>query len=280
MKISDIRRDGGMQPRAKMDLGLVAEYAESIRDGAKFPPVVVFFDGTDHWLADGFHRIAAAVKMCFAAVEAYVHQGTQRDAILYACSANAIHGMRRTIKDKHRAVMRLLKDGEWSQWSDREIARQTKTHHVFVGKLRKELSGDNTGYETSTKRKVKRGGTVYTQNTEKIGKRRKPDPQKATPAAEKKAEGFDPFATPDEVGKGAPPGAGKEAPARPGPNGKDLPRAGRGGEYSPRVLLARTRRIIEGALDGASREVRHQVINELIKYLRGLSIELNREASA
>ena len=33
----------------------------------------------------------------------------------------------------------MLSDSEWSKWSNREIARQTRTTHPFVGKLRKQL---------------------------------------------------------------------------------------------------------------------------------------------
>jgi hypothetical protein len=56
LAIGLIRGDGATQPRARIDPALVGEYAADMRRGDEFPPVVVFFDGTDHWLADGFHR--------------------------------------------------------------------------------------------------------------------------------------------------------------------------------------------------------------------------------
>lgn len=62
MLIANIRRDGGTQPRAGMNSNTVGEYTVAMREGQTFPPVTVYFDGTDHWLADGFHRTAAALK--------------------------------------------------------------------------------------------------------------------------------------------------------------------------------------------------------------------------
>ena len=56
-----IRLDGGTQPRAKIDQAVCDEYAERMKAGEKFPPIDVFFDGEDYWLADGFHRISAYV---------------------------------------------------------------------------------------------------------------------------------------------------------------------------------------------------------------------------
>jgi hypothetical protein len=50
-----IRIDGETQPREELDQEMVAEYAEFMRDGIKFPPVRVFFDGSNYWLVDGFH---------------------------------------------------------------------------------------------------------------------------------------------------------------------------------------------------------------------------------
>ncbi len=98
-----------------------------------------------------------------------VRQGTQRDAVLYSCGANATHGLRRTNADKRRAVLRLLEDSEWSQWSDREIARQCGVSNRFVSNLRKSICERYTDTKLNTERKVQRGGTTYTVNTANIG---------------------------------------------------------------------------------------------------------------
>ena len=56
-------KDGGAQMRVEMRPETVNDYAADMLDGAVFPPVIVFDDGTDLWLADGFHRVEAARKI-------------------------------------------------------------------------------------------------------------------------------------------------------------------------------------------------------------------------
>jgi hypothetical protein len=45
--VEKIRLDGGTEQRVEIDNALVLEYAALMRDGVKFPLVVVFFDGKD-----------------------------------------------------------------------------------------------------------------------------------------------------------------------------------------------------------------------------------------
>lgn len=135
-----IRRDGGTQPRAAIDYGIVEEYAQAMGDGAVFPPVVVFFDGTDYWLADGFHRCEAHAVCGLVDIDCDVRQGTVRDAILHSVGVNAAHGMRRTNADKRRSVMRLLEDPEWSQWPNRQIARQCAVSLDMVNRHRDSMA--------------------------------------------------------------------------------------------------------------------------------------------
>src|SRR5262249_46889360 len=89
-------KDGGAQIRVDLNLGTLNDYAEDMLNGAVFPPVVVYFDGTDHWLGDGFHRVEAARKIERETIDAEVRKGTARDAILHGISANSTHGLRRT----------------------------------------------------------------------------------------------------------------------------------------------------------------------------------------
>jgi hypothetical protein len=132
-----IRIDGGTQPRAAIDITVVEDYAVQISDGKAFPPVVLFCDGAEYWLADGFHRYHARSSVLGEAeIEAEVRSGTRRDAVLYSVGANTEHGLRRTNEDKRRAVLTLLGDEEWGAWSDREIAERCGVSHPFVGSLR------------------------------------------------------------------------------------------------------------------------------------------------
>ena len=62
LRIEDILISGGTQYRARMNREVIDEYADAIREGTKLPPVLVFYDGTSYWLADGFHRLHAAQK--------------------------------------------------------------------------------------------------------------------------------------------------------------------------------------------------------------------------
>ena len=154
MSLIEIARikDGGAQMRVEMRAETVHDYADDMLDGATFPPIIVFYDGTDYWLADGFHRVEAARKIGRETIDAEIREGSPRDAILYGIGSNASHGLRRTQADKRRAVERLLKDPEWARWSDRKIAEVAKVDHKTVGKIRRDLSG-----EFPTGKSLKRG---------------------------------------------------------------------------------------------------------------------------
>lgn len=178
LKLSDITLDNEIQPRQQLNQEVVAEYTEAMRQGAKFPPVVVYFDGTNYWLADGFHRVNAKLSTGDCDILVELIPGNRRDALLYAVGANATHGLRRTNTDKRRAVTRLLLDDQWRQWSSREIARRCGVDHKTVDKLRTELNVNSYSEKISSlsgesrqrqKRIVRRNGKVQSMNISNIG---------------------------------------------------------------------------------------------------------------
>ena len=174
IEVEKIRIDGGTQSRAAINEQTVAEYAEAMEDPATvFPPIVVYHDGKDYWLADGFHRLEAWKRVGRIEVPAEIRQGDRRKAILHSCAANAAHGLRRTNDDKRRAVMTLLDDEEWSQWSNREIARRCGVHYNFVGKLRADVTITPSDSEVPRTYTTKHG-TEAQMDTSRIGKSEAP----------------------------------------------------------------------------------------------------------
>lgn len=139
--IDQIRTDGGTQSRAAINEATVAEYAEAMADpNTVFPPLTVYFDGRDYWLADGFHRLEAGRRIGRVEMPADVRQGDRRRAILHSVAANSAHGLRRSNEDKRRAVLTLLEDDEWSRWSDRAIAEACRVSVDLVQAVRTGLT--------------------------------------------------------------------------------------------------------------------------------------------
>jgi len=182
IQIGKIRTDGGTQMRVALNTDTVDDYADLIytqpglSSGWPFDkPIVVYYDGENYWLADGFHRLAAVRKIHknndSILIPADIRAGIRRDAILYAAGANSNHGLRRTNADKRRTVETLLGDAEWAQWSDQEISRRCAVDPKTVGNIRREMQPSMEIPEMGA-RTVQRGGQTYQQNTANIGTNR------------------------------------------------------------------------------------------------------------
>lgn len=136
LNLLNIRLDGDTQARAELNQSTVDLYAEQIQEGDKFPPVTVFFDGSDHWLADGFHRFFAHQKAGKVSIEAEVINGTLRDAKLHAYKANGKRGLQLSAADIRRIIKLMLGDDEWSTWSNKAIAAHVGCSDSTVSRVR------------------------------------------------------------------------------------------------------------------------------------------------
>lgn len=124
MPIDMIEATTATQVRVKLDKGKIAEYQEDIENGAIMPAVDVYAEqgSARHILADGFHRLMAAVNAGKTEIEVVVHEGGMHKALIHALGANGDHGLRRSNADKVNAVRLALKDPEISGHTQQEIA--------------------------------------------------------------------------------------------------------------------------------------------------------------
>ena len=184
--ISAIRTDGGTQARLKLDYDVVKEYAECMKDGDKFPPVTVFHDGSEYWLANGFHRYFATKSNGELEIECEVKQGTLDDAVLYAFSADGRQGLSRSDEDKRSIIIRMLQHPVWGKWSNAEIAKHVGVSKMTVGRVKASLEKDNPAPTKKTyKDKHGNESTIETKNIGKTKEKKvKKDKKKEEPAPE------------------------------------------------------------------------------------------------
>lgn len=141
LKISKIKTESGTQTRVMINEDTVADYAEAMESGVEFPPIVVYHDGTDYYMADGFHRCLGASRIGLKEISAEIRKGTRIDALKYALGANCTNGLRRTNDDKHRCVEIALR--EFPDWSDRKIEEACGVSDYLVATVRKETGARN-----------------------------------------------------------------------------------------------------------------------------------------
>ena len=165
LNISTIRIDGGTQARVALNQDVVKDYAEKMRDGEKFPEIVVFHDGSDYWLADGFHRYFATKSNGTVSIEADVRAGTLDDATLFAFGANGKRGLSMTPEDNRNIIYAMLRHPDWSQWSNAAIAKHVGVSKMTVGRVKATL---DIKEESSVKKYKDKHGNEVKVDTDKL----------------------------------------------------------------------------------------------------------------
>lgn len=168
LELQRIRIDGDTQSRVELNHEVVQEYAAAMEEGAVLPPVVVFFDGSDHWLADGFHRYFGADHAGFDSIEADVRNGTKLDAQLFSFGVNAHHGLRRSSADKRKAIAGALSHPVSCKWSNNQIAKHCGVSDKTVAAVREAHFG-NSEVMQQERTYTTRHGTQAVMQTKNIG---------------------------------------------------------------------------------------------------------------
>jgi len=177
--LSSIRLDGDTQVRTSLDQQVVDQYAEQMLDGDKFPPVIVFHDGSDYWLADGFHRYFATKANAQESIEAEIKNGTLQDAQLYAYGANSRRGLSMSDDDSRNIITKMLKNPVWGRWTNAEIARHVGVSKMTVGRVKNSLPAQEG---ESTKKVYKNQfGKESVIETKNIGKKKGATPKTEIP---------------------------------------------------------------------------------------------------
>lgn len=172
LKISDIRLDGGTQIRKELDQSRVDDYLEQMKDGAVFPPVTVFFDGSSYWLSSGFHRYFMHKKAGKELISVIIKEGTLNDAIIYGAGDNK-HGLNMSAEDYRRAIIKLLELPETKEWPNAQIAKHIGVSAMTVGRVKKEHNIKPSEKVTYTDKH----GNKATMKTTNLGKKPQEEPK-------------------------------------------------------------------------------------------------------
>jgi hypothetical protein len=136
VKLDDIRIDGGTQGRVVIDQPTVYAYRDAMAEGDVFPMMETMFDGTTHWLVDGFHRYHAYKLIGIKTVEIKYKPGTLEEAQVASFGVNGRHGKPRTNEDKRKVVLAALEHVLTKDLVNAEIARICCVSKPFVAAMR------------------------------------------------------------------------------------------------------------------------------------------------
>jgi DNA-binding CsgD family transcriptional regulator len=137
IQLTAITFDAGTQVRAALDQQVVADYAEAMTNGATFPSIVLFHDGSAYYIADGYHRFMAAQRLEWREIDAEVRAGAKNDALWFALGANRANGHRLTERDVKHAIKIALTT--WPERSGKQISEQLGCSQRYVSEVRDQV---------------------------------------------------------------------------------------------------------------------------------------------
>lgn len=127
--------------RVHLNQKKVVQYAKEKKQGAIFPPPVVFFDaGGRHWVGDGFHRIEAEKANGQTSIIIDLRPGSTKDAILWNLKANReSQGMLFQPGDITKSVKTLLLDKQFARMTRKAISEACGCTYGLVSKVAKNI---------------------------------------------------------------------------------------------------------------------------------------------
>ena len=130
--------DPAIQIRDGNDEETILQYMEVLD---QLPPIDVFETLGGLYVADGFHRLAAAIRSGRRTIPANIHQGTYDEAAVFAATANARNGQRLTKDERDRGIRRLKQiHDDWSHErisQEMGVSRSTVTNLLRVDEYRR-----------------------------------------------------------------------------------------------------------------------------------------------
>ena len=121
--------------REKIDL-----YAELMQDGVIFPPIEVVFDGQDHWVWDGFHRVHSTAQTGGTEIMCNIQVSNFEQAVWLSYSSNGDHGIPRPKGSVKMILEDLLNNPKFAKKSTKQIAMHVHCSQRSVQVVRQQIT--------------------------------------------------------------------------------------------------------------------------------------------
>jgi len=109
VNIKEVFFDEELYPRSKYSWQTAYDYAQSMRVGAKFPPIILALLNGKKYLVDGKHRIEACKLLKKDSIPSIVHTGWNKEKIFKeAVRANITHGRLLSPYEKRTIALKLM----------------------------------------------------------------------------------------------------------------------------------------------------------------------------
>lgn len=112
LRISSIGKERSLYPRSSFDHKLAQSYADAMKGGAHFPPIVVAVVDKKLTVIDGWHRLEAAKKLKLSSIQVKdLGPLTRTKAFAEAVRLNSLNGKPLDYAERLAAFNRLVKEG-------------------------------------------------------------------------------------------------------------------------------------------------------------------------